>query len=121
MKEDYSFEKIGGTLDDAVGEAYDKVARVIGLPYPGGVMIDKVSRDPSIETFPLPKPKVDGYNLSYSGLKSHLVRMIEKEEKKVFSDTNRRHVTFSGQGRGSERPACAEREREPKSWHLFLS
>lgn len=75
------FEIIGETEDDAIGEAFDKVARALGLPYPGGVMIDKVSRDTSIETFPLPKPKVDGYNLSYSGLKSHLVRLIEKEEK----------------------------------------
>lgn len=74
-----NFEIIGETEDDAIGEAFDKVARALGLPYPGGVMIDNVSRDPSIETFPLPKPKVSGYNLSYSGLKSHLVRMIEKE------------------------------------------
>ena len=74
-----TFEIIGETEDDAIGEAFDKVARALGLPYPGGVMIDKVSQDPDIEIFPLPKPKVSGYNLSYSGLKSHLVRMIEKE------------------------------------------
>ena len=74
-----TFEIIGETEDDAIGEAFDKVARALGLPYPGGVMIDKVSQDPGIEIFPLPKPKVSGYNLSYSGLKSHLVRMIEKE------------------------------------------
>lgn len=90
------FEIIGETEDDAIGEAFDKVARSLGLPYPGGVMIDKVSRDPSIETFPLPKPKVDGYNLSYSGLKSHLVRMIEKEEKdengKLSDDVIRRYA-----------------------------
>ncbi|MBS7384323.1 MAG: tRNA (adenosine(37)-N6)-threonylcarbamoyltransferase complex transferase subunit TsaD, partial [Bacilli bacterium] len=74
-----TFEIIGETEDDAIGEAFDKVARALGLPYPGGVMIDKVSQDPGIEIFSLPKPKVSGYNLSYSGLKSHLVRMIEKE------------------------------------------
>ena len=74
-----TFEIIGETEDDAIGEAFDKVARALGLPYPGGVMIDKVSQDPDIEIFSLPKPKVSGYNLSYSGLKSHLVRMIEKE------------------------------------------
>lgn len=73
------FEIIGETEDDAIGEAFDKVARALGLPYPGGVWIDKVSQDPNIKTFPLPKPKVEGYNLSYSGLKSHLVRLIEKE------------------------------------------
>lgn len=75
------FEIIGETEDDAIGEAFDKVARELGLPYPGGVNLDKISREDGIETFPLPKPKVDGYNLSYSGLKSHLIRMIQKEEK----------------------------------------
>lgn len=73
------FKIIGETEDDAIGEAFDKVARALGLPYPGGVNLDKISREPGIKTFPLPKPKVKGYNLSYSGLKSHLVRMIEKE------------------------------------------
>lgn len=73
------FEILGETEDDAIGEAFDKVARELGLPYPGGVNLDKISRDGNIETFKLPRPKVDGYNLSYSGLKSHLVRMIQKE------------------------------------------
>lgn len=73
------FEIIGETEDDAIGEAFDKVARELGLPYPGGVNLDKISREEGIKTFPLPKPKVSGYNLSYSGLKSHLIRMIQKE------------------------------------------
>lgn len=81
IKEPLSFKIIGETEDDAIGEAFDKVARELGLPYPGGVMIDKVSQEDGIETFKLPKPKVDGYNLSYSGLKSHLVRLIEKEKR----------------------------------------
>jgi len=81
LKDVMDFEILGETEDDAIGEAFDKVARALGLPYPGGVMIDKISRDPGIETFPLPRPKVKGYDLSYSGLKSHLVRMIEKEKK----------------------------------------
>lgn len=76
-----SFKILGETEDDAIGEAFDKVARALGLPYPGGVMIDKISQDSNIETFKLPYPKVGGYNLSYSGLKSHLCRLIEKEEK----------------------------------------
>lgn len=75
------FKIIGETEDDAIGEAFDKVARELGLPYPGGVNLDKISREEGIKTFPLPKPKVDGYNLSYSGLKSHLVRLIQKEER----------------------------------------
>ncbi len=75
------FEIIGETEDDAIGEAFDKVARELGLPYPGGVNLDKISREEGIKTFSLPKPKVGGYNLSYSGLKSHLVRMIQKEKR----------------------------------------
>ncbi|MFA6861989.1 MAG: tRNA (adenosine(37)-N6)-threonylcarbamoyltransferase complex transferase subunit TsaD [Bacilli bacterium] len=79
LEKELSFKILGETEDDAIGEAFDKVARALGLPYPGGVMIDKVSQDPNIKTFKLPTPKVDGCNLSYSGLKSHIVRMIEKE------------------------------------------
>lgn len=76
------FQILGETEDDAIGEAFDKVARALGLPYPGGVMIDKVSQDSNIETFKLPYPKVNRpYDLSYSGLKSHLCRLIEKEER----------------------------------------
>lgn len=81
MKDVLNFEIIGETEDDAIGEAFDKVARELGLPYPGGVMIDKMSQSEDIKTFTLPKPKVDGYNLSYSGLKSHLVRLIQKEKR----------------------------------------
>ncbi|MFA6874151.1 MAG: tRNA (adenosine(37)-N6)-threonylcarbamoyltransferase complex transferase subunit TsaD [Bacilli bacterium] len=81
LRRPLDFKVIGETEDDAIGEAFDKVARELGLPYPGGVMIDKISREPGIETFPLPRPKVGKYNFSYSGLKSHLVRMIEKEPK----------------------------------------
>ncbi len=81
LKNELEFEILGETEDDAIGEAFDKVARELGLPYPGGVMIDKVSQDSNIKTFKLPYPKVSGYNLSYSGLKSHLCRLIEKEPK----------------------------------------
>lgn len=81
LEKPLKFKVIGETEDDAIGEAFDKVARALGLPYPGGVAIDKISMDSSIPTFTLPKPKTPGYNFSYSGLKSHLVRMIEKEPK----------------------------------------
>ncbi len=81
MPSPMKFTIIGETEDDAIGEAFDKVARELGLPYPGGVNLDKISREEGIKTFPLPKPKVSGYNLSYSGLKSHLVRMIQKEKR----------------------------------------
>ena len=80
------FEVLGETLDDAIGESFDKVARLLSLPYPGGVMIDKLTKGrDDIELIDLPKVSVEGYNLSFSGLKSHISRMIEKdkEEKKL--------------------------------------
>ena len=55
MKEDYSFERIGGTLDDAVGECYDKVGKVIGVPYPGGPKVDKLAHEGK-DTYDLPYP-----------------------------------------------------------------
>ncbi len=82
MKDHLNFEIIGETLDDAIGESFDKIARALDLPYPGGVSIDKITQDPSIKTFSLPHVKVKGYDLSYSGLKSRLVREITLRKEK---------------------------------------
>ena len=82
MKEDYSFEKIGGTLDDAVGEAYDKVARVIGLPYPGGPAVDKLAHQGK-DTYELPLPLDDEtYDFSFSGLKSAVINLFHNEQQR---------------------------------------
>lgn len=82
MKEDYSFERIGGTLDDAVGEAYDKVARVMGLAYPGGPLVDKAAHV-GTDTYQLPTPmNDDSYNFSFSGLKSAVVNLVHNESQK---------------------------------------
>ena len=82
MKEDYSFEKLGGTLDDAVGEAYDKVARVIGVPYPGGPKVDKLAFEGD-DTYNLPLPlDDDSYNFSFSGLKSAVINLAHNEEQR---------------------------------------
>ena len=79
MKEDYSFEYLGGTLDDAVGEAYDKVARVIGLPYPGGPELDRLAHIGS-DTYDLPVPLDDDtFNFSFSGLKSAVININHNE------------------------------------------
>ncbi|MBU1144421.1 MAG: tRNA (adenosine(37)-N6)-threonylcarbamoyltransferase complex transferase subunit TsaD [Firmicutes bacterium] len=74
MKEHYSFEKLGETLDDAVGEAYDKIARILGLPYPGGPQVDKLAQFGK-DVFHFPRPMIDSedYNFSFSGLKSHVI------------------------------------------------
>ena len=82
MEENYSFKKIGGTLDDAVGECYDKVARVLGLPYPGGPSIDKLAREGN-DTYKLPLPlNDDSYDFSFSGIKSAVINLVHNEEQK---------------------------------------
>ena len=79
MEKDFSFKKIGGTLDDAVGECYDKVARVLGLPYPGGPAIDKLAHIGN-DTYNLPLPLNDeSYNFSFSGLKSAVINLAHNE------------------------------------------
>lgn len=82
MKEEYSFEKIGGTLDDSIGEAYDKVARVIDVPYPGGPVIDKYARMGK-DTYKLPIPMDDdSYNFSFSGIKSAVINLVHNEKQR---------------------------------------
>ena len=82
MKDEYSFEKIGSTLDDAVGECYDKVARVIGVGYPGGPIIDKLSKKGKHE-YNLPLPlNDDSYNFSFSGLKSAVINLAHNCEQR---------------------------------------
>ena len=82
MKEDYSFVRIGSTMDDAVGEAYDKVAKVLGLEYPGGPKIDKLAKIGN-DTYELPIPmNDDSYNFSFSGIKSAVVNLIHNEKQR---------------------------------------
>ena len=82
MKENYSFEYIGGTLDDAVGECYDKVARVIGLAYPGGPKLDALAHT-GIDSYNLPLPlDDDSYNFSFSGLKCSVINLKHNEEQR---------------------------------------
>ena len=70
-------EIIGETIDDAVGEAYDKVARLIGLPYPGGPKLDKLAQEGNPHAFKLPEAKVGGYDFSFSGLKTAVLRLVK--------------------------------------------
>lgn len=82
MTDHYKFNKLGGTLDDAIGECYDKVARVIGLEYPGGPKIDKLATLGN-PTYKLPVPlKDDSYNFSFSGLKSAVINLAHNEEQR---------------------------------------
>lgn len=82
MKDHLDFQIIGETRDDAIGECYDKVARVLGLGYPGGVKIDKLaaSGEPNIK---LPNPALkDGYNFSYAGLKTHVINIVNNAKQR---------------------------------------
>lgn len=82
MKGDYEFEHIGGTLDDAIGECYDKVARVIGLGYPGGPKVEKAALEGE-HTYDLPIPmNDDSFNMSFSGLKSSIINLVHNEKQR---------------------------------------
>lgn len=82
MQDDYSFKKIGGTLDDAIGEAYDKVAKICGLDYPGGPIVDKLAKIGE-DTYNLPFPLDDlSYNFSFSGIKSAIVNLVHNERQR---------------------------------------
>lgn len=74
-------EILGGTIDDAVGEAYDKVARLMGLEYPGGPNLDKLAQVGDKKRFKLPEAKVGEYDFSFSGLKTAMLRLIQRLEK----------------------------------------
>lgn len=83
MKDHFDFEIIGETLDDAVGEAYDKVARVCGLPYPGGPAVDKLAHQ-GIDVYPLPRvmKNTNDYNFSFSGLKSAVINLVHNNQQR---------------------------------------
>ncbi|GIJ93530.1 tRNA N6-adenosine threonylcarbamoyltransferase [Capnocytophaga stomatis] len=75
----FSMEILGETLDDAVGEAFDKTAKILGLPYPGGPLIDKYAKDGNPKAFPFSKPQTEGLNFSFSGLKTAVLYFIQKK------------------------------------------
>ena len=83
MKDHMNFEIIGETRDDAIGECYDKVARVLGLPYPGGIPIDKLAKE-GTHAYHLPKPLSgeDTYDMSFSGLKTNVINLVHNLEQK---------------------------------------
>ena len=71
---------IGETTDDAVGEAFDKTAKILGLPYPGGPLVDKYAQLGNPKAFPFTKPKVPGLDFSFSGLKTAILYFIQKQK-----------------------------------------
>lgn len=91
------YRVLGSTLDDAAGEAFDKVARILGLGYPGGPAIDRAARDGKSQAFDFPRPMIrhPGYNFSYSGLKT----AVNLKVKKLRQDNGRRGNLTVGQVR----------------------
>jgi len=75
-------EILGETTDDAVGEAYDKTAKILGFPYPGGPLIDRHAQNGNPKAYTFTKPKVPGLNFSFSGLKTQILYFVQKEVQK---------------------------------------
>ncbi|MFL5772787.1 MAG: tRNA (adenosine(37)-N6)-threonylcarbamoyltransferase complex transferase subunit TsaD [Flavisolibacter sp.] len=74
-----NLEVIGETLDDAAGEAFDKSAKLLGLPYPGGPLIDKYAKEGNPKAFSFAEPQIDGLDFSFSGLKTSILYFLQKE------------------------------------------
>jgi N6-L-threonylcarbamoyladenine synthase len=94
-------EVIGETLDDAAGEAFDKSAKLLGLPYPGGPLIDKYAREGNAKRFAFPEPQIPGLNFSFSGLKTAILYFLQEQKAKdaEFVNANLADICASIQGR----------------------
>jgi len=81
VKDYYTMEIIGQTIDDAAGEAFDKCAKIMGLPYPGGPWIDRLAKEGNPNAFTFSKPHIPGYNYSFSGLKTSFLYFLRDKLK----------------------------------------
>ena len=81
VKDYFDMQIIGRTIDDAAGEAFDKIGKIMGLEYPAGAVIDRLSAEGDSKAFSFSKPKVAGYDYSFSGLKTSFLYAIQKAEK----------------------------------------
>jgi len=82
VKGHFEMEILGETMDDAAGEAFDKSAKILGLQYPGGPLIDKYAKQGDPKAFKFTKPRVGDLEFSFSGLKSNIIQLIQREKKK---------------------------------------
>lgn len=102
LVEDYLKMKVmGQTLDDAAGEAFDKTAKILGLPYPGGPLIDKYAKEGNPQRFSFPEPQIPRLNFSFSGLKTAILYFVQEQTKKDpdFIQNNRADICASVQHR----------------------
>ena len=95
----FNMEIIGETTDDAVGEAFDKTAKILGFPYPGGPLIDKFAKEGNPKKYTFTIPKVEGLNFSFSGLKTQILYFIQKNvsENSNFIEENKHDICASVQ------------------------
>jgi N6-L-threonylcarbamoyladenine synthase len=93
----FDMEVIGETQDDAIGEAFDKCGKIIGLPYPAGPSLDRLAQQGNSKAFTFPIPKMKGLNLSYSGIKTAFLNFIHKHQNKdpEFVEKNREDLCAS--------------------------
>ena len=100
IRDHFDMEIIGQTIDDAAGEAFDKSAKIMGLPYPGGPMIDKLAQTGDPKRFKFSKPNIPGLDFSFSGLKTSFLYFLRDELKKDpdFIEKNRNDLCASVQG-----------------------
>ncbi|WP_060873333.1 tRNA (adenosine(37)-N6)-threonylcarbamoyltransferase complex transferase subunit TsaD [Myroides odoratus] len=93
----FDLKVLGETTDDAVGEAFDKSAKILGFPYPGGPLIDKYAKEGNPKAYSFTKPKVEGLNFSFSGLKTQFLYFIQKQvaENPNFIEENKADICAS--------------------------
>ncbi len=101
VKDYFTMEIMGQTLDDAAGEAFDKTAKILDLPYPGGPLIDKHAQAGNKFAFAFPEPQIPGLDFSFSGLKTSILYFVQKELKAnpAFLDENLEDICASVQER----------------------
>ncbi|MEW6469964.1 MAG: tRNA (adenosine(37)-N6)-threonylcarbamoyltransferase complex transferase subunit TsaD [Bacteroidota bacterium] len=97
VSDHFDMRIIGETIDDAAGEAFDKAAKIMGLPYPGGPLIDQYGRDGDPQRFAFPHPNIPAYDYSFSGLKTSILYFLQKEtaKDKDFIEKNRNDLCAS--------------------------
>ncbi len=97
VKDHYTMEVVGQTIDDAAGEAFDKCAKVMGLPYPGGPVVDRLAKEGNPDAFAFAKPKIKGYDYSFSGLKTSFLYFLRDQikENKNFIEENKEDLCAS--------------------------
>lgn len=97
VRDYFDMEIIGQTIDDAAGETFDKAAKIMSLPYPGGPVVDKLAQEGDPKMFHFPEPQVAGYNYSFSGLKTSFLYFLRDQLKNdpEFIEKNKHHLSAS--------------------------